>query len=373
MRIRRISFYDAFDCEKGACEESCCRAWSIPVDDEALARFRKERGLLRLRLFLAVRGREEKILNPARGRCIFFRRDGLCDLQCKKGASYVPYTCRVYPRRHVRRLDVAEETLDLSCIAAARLFLASSMPLVMTETKGSVSYGRRGTNRDKTFLEGLVSSLDRLTRLLQEEETGVDEALRRALALAVSFQSRAVHGKDPFAGEDGDRIFDQTLFPLDIALLNEWVNGCLYTEDIRRRLPFLYRLFRMYFRHFDGLNVTQGKRHLSGLYASFEASGLADSSKYKKYAAYMLMRTYTETQEDYSFVRRLTDCVMHVNLIYLFDALYAEEKGTLSLPEQAHIIAVYEKRVLHNAGVQKDMHAKWEGRLFPADGVTYGG
>ena len=80
----------------------------------------------------------------------------------------------------------------------------------------------------------------------------------------------------------------------------------------------------------------------------------------------MLHRYYLETYEDYSFVKRIRDAVMHTNLILLFDALWTDAYGALAYEDAARIIAMYEKRVFHNAQMQKDMYAKWSGAEYEA-------
>ena len=373
MEIRRISFYDTFSCAASDCRESCCKSWSIPLDGEEYRAYRRVRGLLGVRLRLAIRGGDEPVLNAFRGKCAFLQRDGLCALQVRRGADFPPHVCKVYPRKRTHYGVCAEEYLDLSCIEAAQLFLRADFPLSLVRTKGEPEYGRHGSNEDAAFFARLSASRDALISLAGETARGTEgtnEAFCLILSYATHWQERSARGHDPFGGEEEVARIKGTLFPLRIPILNEWVNGCLYSEDVKRLLPFLERVLKLYFKRFDGLSETEGQRRLDGLMRAYFAAPYYDADKYKKYFCYYLYRYYLETYEDYSFVRRVRDALMHTNLILLLDALWSDEYAKLSETSAARIIAMYEKRVFHNAQIQKDMYGKWSGAEYEVPPVT---
>ncbi|MBQ6735481.1 MAG: flagellin lysine-N-methylase [Lachnospiraceae bacterium] len=374
MEIDRISFYDDFRCVAGDCVETCCRGWSILADEAALEKYRREKGLLGLRLKLAVRGKEEPQLNAGRGTCPFFTRDGLCGLQKQRGRDYMPLTCQVYPRRRKHFGPLAEETLDLSCVEAARMFLAAK-DLSFRRLQGDISYGRHGSNTDEAFFGRLLASREKLLARLTEakekmkeapfEESRVhlSDAFADMLHLAGRWQRNAATGKELFAADAADaEPVSASLFPLPVTLLNEWVNGCLHHAELKRRIPFFYRLLTFYMKRFDGLDERKGQMRLDRLFRETAKKGLLRTEHYLNYAQYELYRFYTESYEDYSFLNRIRCMVMHTNLLLLFDALFADERGQLTEEERARIIAVYEKRARHSAQMEKNMLQAWQAR-----------
>ncbi|MBR5970552.1 MAG: flagellin lysine-N-methylase [Lachnospiraceae bacterium] len=374
MDIDRISFYDDFKCAKGDCAETCCRGWSILADEEALARYRGEKGLLGLRLKLALRGKEDVQLNAGRGTCSFYTRDGLCGLQKARGEDYPPLTCQVYPRRRKHFGPRAEETLDLSCVEAARLFLAAP-DLSWKRVREEVSYGRHGSNTDEAYFAALLRTREELLGVLGQAAEDIrgreaaeamrvlSEAFAKMLLLAGRWQSNAASGRDLFAEEGaGEEQHAETWFPLPVTILNDWVNGCLYHEDLKRRIPFFYRLLSYYMKRFDGLDERKGQMRLDRLLKEFVKKDAFRAEKYLHYAKSELFRFYTETYEDYSFLNRIRCMVMHTNLLLLFDALFADETGALTAAEEARIIAVYEKRARHSAQMEKNMLQAWLAR-----------
>ncbi|MBR0090903.1 MAG: flagellin lysine-N-methylase [Lachnospiraceae bacterium] len=370
MIIERIPFYEDFRCVAGACAETCCRGWSILVEEEARERFRREKGWLGFRLRLALRGQDDTYLNASRGTCAFFTRGGLCALQKARGEKYPPLTCQIYPRRRRNFGVLAEETLDLSCVEAARLFLGASGISFHGRT-GEVSYARHGSNTDEAFFELLLQSRQRLLKMLQEVKVSsaevpfetaairLSDAFSEMMHLANTWQRNAATGKPLFDAQEEEETADRTFFPLPVPLVNAWVNGCLYHADLKRRIPFFYRLLTFYMKRFDGLNERNGQMRMDRLFRDGAKKGVFRIGKYVHYAQYDLLRYYTETYEDYSFLNRIRSMILHTNLLLLFDALYADERGELPEEAEARILAVYEKRARHSAQMEKNMLHAW--------------
>ena len=376
MDVYRISYYDAFVCAGGACTESCCRGWGILVEDEAWERFRAERNLFGIRLRLSVRGKEERLLNRNRLRCPFLERSGLCAMQRKRGHDFLPLTCRQYPRKHHHLGIRAEEYLDLSCVEAARLFLSEQRMPQLMHTQEEVGYKRSGSNADFEDLQSILSSRELLLRRLSacEKEgeeayweagfAALGEAFGEMLADAARWQENCARGDAMLAPKDAeDEKPEKALcFPLPLGMLNEWMNACLYQEGLKERLPFLERILRMYFKRFDDLTEESGTLRLTELFRRFREKRIAPVNQYIYYCATCLYRFYTDAFEDYSFLKHVRRAVMHTNMLYLLDALYADETGGLSVPEAAHILAVYEKRVFHSTDTERKMLLKWQER-----------
>lgn len=63
-----------------------------------------------------------------------------------------------------------------------------------------------------------------------------------------------------------------------------------------------------------------------------------------RYYEYYLYTDFLDTFEDYSFSRHLLYGIAKAHMLWLFLALYAENKKQLTTDEIAKIIAVYERR-----------------------------
>ena len=423
MDIFRISFYDQFQCLAGDCSETCCKGFAIPVEERIYEKLRAAGGLTSLKARFCITGEtDDRLLNRSRRKCPYLQKDGLCALQVlgfgdkpKSGSSFSgygvlqPHACKVYPRRRQNLGLLAEETLDLSCPEAARLFLKAELPLGQIHLKGEVPYGRSGNNDDEAFLKGLLLAREEMIHFLSVPtagETYTPQVLSRRFATLLKaseeIQERSTHGEaDIFAGlselardfvsndisgfsrtddaadessvetdqltlttpqssVDADRVIEKNiLFPLGIGIMNEWINGDVYNDDLLFRMPLLYEVCKLYFKRFDKLNETSGQIRLDELYHSYFQKTGADVSLYMKYACYYLYRFYMDSYEDYSFVRRIRDMIMHTNLLLLLNALYVDENGKLPNHIETRLLASYEKRAFHSFGLRKEMYKKW--------------
>ena len=127
MIVSRPAYYDRFQCLASACPDSCCREWSVQVDGEAEALYRRLPGPLgeKLRSVL-IREDGETVFAVENGRCPMWRGDGLCRIQAELGEQALCRVCREFPRIRHDFGDFAELQLELSCPEAARLILLSS-------------------------------------------------------------------------------------------------------------------------------------------------------------------------------------------------------------------------------------------------------
>ena len=127
MIVSRPAYYDRFQCLASACPDSCCQQWSVQVDGEAEALYRRLPGPLgeKLRSVL-IREDGETVFAVENGRCPMWRGDGLCRIQAELGEQALCRVCREFPRIRHDFGDFAELQLELSCPEAARLILLSS-------------------------------------------------------------------------------------------------------------------------------------------------------------------------------------------------------------------------------------------------------
>ncbi len=135
MHIVKNPFYDPFRCIAQNCPDSCCKEWSVQVDDASAARYRSLPGSLgdRLRQVL-IREDGEFVIAIEDGRCPMWRSDGLCRIQAELGEQALCETCRAFPRLTHDYGDFAELTLELSCPEVSRLLLTQEWGESLVET-----------------------------------------------------------------------------------------------------------------------------------------------------------------------------------------------------------------------------------------------
>ncbi len=127
MDIRYSEYYKQFSCIASSCPDSCCKEWSVSVDDDAAAYYRQLSGALGDRLREVLQDTEDgTIMAIEDGRCPMWRQDGLCRIQAELGHDALCQVCRDFPRLRHDYGTFAELGLELSCPEAARLILWAS-------------------------------------------------------------------------------------------------------------------------------------------------------------------------------------------------------------------------------------------------------
>lgn len=367
MLVKKISYYNEFQCLMGECPQSCCKGWRIPLDDKAIRRFRNEKGLWGLRLKMAMHGKVQPSFSPYCFRCPFLRLDGRCGMQLKKGEDYLAEICRIYPRIRFCPGTYTELQLDLSCVHVAELFLEHCEEQYFVEEETEEQQEQTGDNDDMAYLEALEESRAQLitvigTAAVNGDPEALKEALKNVVVYAATVQDKMMleGTREPEALQSGFERSEETewlpeCFPLPIALINQLMSTDFYQDGMQYVLPLLYKLCRMYYRHFDKLSYEDGEKEWQRLFRKHIAG---HPERVKRYAAYYtshLLRTYMECYEDYSFLKHTMSGVIGLNVIMLFETLWREKYKTLSEKELARIISVCERRVYHNEVVEKEM------------------
>ncbi|MCR4763190.1 MAG: flagellin lysine-N-methylase [Lachnospiraceae bacterium] len=357
-KIRTISFYHHFSCLGADCPQSCCHGWRIPVDLASVSRYDREPGILGIRAKLALsRRRTAPSFNRLSLGCPLHDPDGLCALQKKRGEKFLPETCRIYPREWANLGSFVERTLDLSCVRAAEVFLEADTEdqwgLAFSEETGLWEKPRAGDNDDSAFLTWLFEKREEILKTLiggaHRGPEDLDEQIFRLTADAKQAQSSYLRTTETFVQRIG-------MFPFSIMLLNELMSTSFFESHLRWSNPLLYRSCRRYYRLFDPLTEIEGQKRLDGMVASFFAgNGPAGVREYMRYFAYCLLRSWFDSYEDYSFVRRIAEAAIHTNMLLLFELLSAEHKEELSVRRRALMISAYEKRARHNDEVLAEM------------------
>ena len=187
MKILKPSYFDQFKCIASSCPDSCCKEWTVQVDEASAAFYRGLPGALgdRLRQVMTIEDGEYVMINEA-GSCPMWRPDGLCRIQAELGHDALCKTCREFPRLTHDYGDFVEMGLELSCPEAARIILtASSEAPIVYEIEGCTT-----PEYDTDAIAILLQTRTEILALLADESRPLGETL--ALALMYGHHAQAM-------------------------------------------------------------------------------------------------------------------------------------------------------------------------------------
>ncbi len=141
-----------FQCIGAACEDTCCEGWTVKVDEASYHKYQAlppgpVRELMRLNLVEIKTVQTSRVFAEIRmtaeEACPFLDIDRLCMIQKEHGEEYLSGVCSQYPRMNQSFGGRTEQTLVLSCPAAARLVLLH--PELLREPTLTEAGGRYGS------------------------------------------------------------------------------------------------------------------------------------------------------------------------------------------------------------------------------------
>lgn len=181
--------YDQFHCLAGDCPNTCCAAWEIVIDPEAQDRYLRLRHPLgqKLRAVMRVDEDGDTYFAQSNGACPFLCADRLCELQRTLGEAALCETCRNFPRYTVWLYDRAEQGLSLACPQAARMLLARTEPLRLTEAPAPDD-NYVPSAREKRLTDLLTALRGQVLNLLSCTDRTTAENLASALQSAARMQ-----------------------------------------------------------------------------------------------------------------------------------------------------------------------------------------
>ncbi|NLU25399.1 MAG: hypothetical protein GXW99_11985 [Clostridiales bacterium] len=122
--------YWQFKCLAGACPDTCCAGWELPVDADSAARYAMLGGTWGDRLKEAVETVDgEKEFRRSDGRCVFLNDGNLCELYAGLGEEALCRVCRQHPRFIAEYGSLREIMPSLSCPAWVQLYLMTDDPV----------------------------------------------------------------------------------------------------------------------------------------------------------------------------------------------------------------------------------------------------
>jgi len=126
----RPAYAEQFACIGAACEDNCCKGWSVPIDRVTYEKYSSVPGLKQHIGTLVVLNTNHptpadyaRIPLTAQSECGFLNPEKLCGIQKEHGHAMLSSTCATYPRAVTTNAGIVEKALNFSCPEAARVTL----------------------------------------------------------------------------------------------------------------------------------------------------------------------------------------------------------------------------------------------------------
>lgn len=124
-------FYKQFTCSGNDCIETCCSGWDIHLDqtvwnyysslEDDFGQFVKQN--------CTYVDKEPYIKLTDQRRCPFLNQEGLCRIYIQYGEDHMSNTCRLFPRRHLKKGNNAVRCLSLSCEKVLQILYKKPEPI----------------------------------------------------------------------------------------------------------------------------------------------------------------------------------------------------------------------------------------------------
>ncbi|ABE54040.1 protein of unknown function UPF0153 [Shewanella denitrificans OS217] len=122
------NYVTEFNCVGPACEDSCCKNWTVYFDKKSYKHTISNPAFADLAKIAFVEIKESKenwasIKLDEQGACPFLTQEELCKIHQVGGEAALSYTCKTYPKKDTLVGKDKYQSLSLSCPEAARLVL----------------------------------------------------------------------------------------------------------------------------------------------------------------------------------------------------------------------------------------------------------
>ena len=177
-------YFSAFQCLAGACPDTCCAGWEIPIDSSTAAEYAALPGPLGEQLCRALKPDDEgNFCFPLKGRsCFFLDGDGLCRIHKELGEAHTSLVCRTHPRFFDDYGSLREGGLCASCPEAARMVLSEDLSLLSRPTPEAPA------GEDPPLLAFLLTARETAFRLLRRRKLPLERRLELLLLFSNELQ-----------------------------------------------------------------------------------------------------------------------------------------------------------------------------------------
>lgn len=366
MKVHELSFYSEFECLMGDCFDTCCKGWQITVDNKTYKKYLLEPGKDGRRLRAGIDKEDDQVvIKKHKGKCPFFTKEGKCGIQLTKGIEYMPDVCVVFPRFRTNYRLFSEELLFLSCPETARLFIKYADNFYLIPVEKEIDYFPWCTNEDDEYLRDLLNIRENIIAVISDNSFSIKRINKILIEYGNDLQLSYVDfSKKPDIKE---YLSLQETFSIDSYLTDKLVTGGLYHTLLRKASPFLYELFKMYFKSFDKLDVNQAQDYADYIVQKMHRNNPKIDTILRAYYKYYYLSEFLQVYEDYSFLKYIYMAIIHNHFFELFLALYYEKYGSLTNEEIARILMVYERRAEHNETVTYALYSVIENEIIKPD------
>jgi lysine-N-methylase len=304
-----------FNCLCEKCEDTCCKGWSMQLDEPTLQKYKTQAPEL-LEAVEPAEGLEDTAWimrkDSGTGYCVKYE-GGLCGIHKARGADFLGDACHFYPRATKQLGDKIVMTATLSCPEIARLAFEGEgdfyMPAQMERLPhGLRQYAPEGLGGDEalsihqTFLDAVddrSASIETIFARINSVSHSLQMIDRKSWAGAAPIFLKLADGRLPAPDTNPVDAFNllhalcglivatkkpmserlrQTVEDMEQALAAklDWENVLIYTDE--KSLPALHRLEALWKTeagvHYDKILRRYLKMQLS--LALFPFSGLAE-------------------------------------------------------------------------------------------------
>ncbi|MGL4345448.1 MAG: flagellin lysine-N-methylase [Cellulosilyticaceae bacterium] len=190
--LRIPTYFKQFKCIGGACEDSCCIGWQIPIDEITYKKYKKvKHPVMRKRLDKELVAKKNSCspeyvakIKLKNNRCAFLTKQGWCDLYSELGEAYLSQTCTLYPRTIHQIGGQMEGSLTFSCPEALRCMLLAEQPIAFEEIPFPSHYQTVTANisfnqeNPKVWQDYFVMIRAMLIKILQYRERDFEQRMR---------------------------------------------------------------------------------------------------------------------------------------------------------------------------------------------------
>jgi lysine-N-methylase len=186
--ILRNSLLAKFSCTGDACEDTCCKQWSMQMDDATFARYQVKAPELLDAVDTDDDGGRIMRKSPSTGYCVKLD-GGICSIHKQYGDSMLGDACHFYPRATRALGDAVLMTATLSCPEIARLALSED---AWTFAEQELE---RLPSQMKNYLPEGLSAEDALQvhqaflKVAEDESLSAEQALARIASVSRSFEN----------------------------------------------------------------------------------------------------------------------------------------------------------------------------------------
>ncbi len=349
MKYLVADFFEDFECVGGSCSNTCCADWSIPVDDETAAVYRKVSGELgkKLQDHLMEKNGITYFRLTEQSRCPFLTEENLCELYQKLGKEYMCRICTQYPRSAVRYGDIYFNTLTLSCPEVARMMLERTESLEFDFAEKEED--EKQEELDWELFNTLIGGLTRGADMLQNRTLPLSVRLRMLVLFTSALQQRID------AGMDASDILECFSSPENYAEYAQLLSA--FSADYSAKIS-AFRDFCRNFERFSERDQKCLKRLLGSLDSSLDRWDsffmILESPEYdiqyEHFCIYYLFRYYMSAMKTRKPLRQTAILIYILNILKCFAVLrFDSAAARLPLSEQIDIFSTLSRVFDHSA------------------------